>query len=138
MKTLWQICAPPRALKAANTLTCSVNNEQTPYRMSCHMMACDMILAMTRWKQLAKRPEAFNPVSMELLMSISFLSLAQIGAESESGLVPSRTQCSMDSSKSWGIHTVTYSSGIKSLLFFVSEGTHLLQKAFCFYLKISP
>lgn len=78
-------------LEGANTLTCSVNNEQTPYRMSCHMMACDMILAMTGWKQLAKRPEAFNPASVELLTTILLLSLAKIRAESEVGLVPSRT-----------------------------------------------
>lgn len=91
MEVFWQICAPPRALEGANTLTCSVNNEQTPYRMSCRMMVCDMILAMIGWKQLAKRPEVFDPASMELLTSILLLSLAQIGAESESSMLPPRT-----------------------------------------------
>lgn len=85
------MCAPPRALEAANTLTCSVNNEQAPYSLSCCMMACDMILATIGWKQPAKRPEVFNPASMEHLTAILLLSLAQTGAESEGSVVPSRT-----------------------------------------------
>lgn len=82
--TLANVCSP-RALEAANTLTGSVNNEQTLYRISCHMMAPDMRLAMTWGKQLAKRPAVLDPASTEPLVCTSLPSLAQIGAERESG-----------------------------------------------------
>lgn len=104
VEVLWQICAPRRALEAANTLTCSVSNEQIPHRMSCHMIAQDMILAVTWWKQLAKRPETFNSASMELLESISHLSLTEVKAESESKYGFFKWW-RLDTSKSWHSHS---------------------------------
>ena len=47
LEVVWHMCAPPRALEAANTLTGSVNNERALYRMSCCMRAPDMRLAVT-------------------------------------------------------------------------------------------
>lgn len=76
--------APLRTLEAANILTCLVSNEQTPHRKSCHMTAKYVIFSVTWWKQLAKRPKAFNFTFLELLESISHLSLTQIVAKSVS------------------------------------------------------
>lgn len=84
MEVLWKICAPLRALEAANILRCLVSNEPTPHRMTCHMIAQDVIFSVTWCKQLAKRPKAFNFASLEPLESISHLSLTQIVAKSVS------------------------------------------------------
>lgn len=56
-----------------------VNNEQTPYRMSCPVMAPDRILART-----CPKPRGIHPPSVEPLASTSLSSLAQMGAQRES------------------------------------------------------
>lgn len=125
--TLANVCSP-RALEAANTLTGSVNNEQTLYRISCHMMAPDMRLGYDLRETTCQKTGSirscfygaprmyFTPESGSdggwKRKRIAFLQ------ESDGAWMPPRV----------GIHTVLYPSGITSPPLSVSGGTHLLAK----------
>lgn len=79
------MAAPPRALEAASTLTGSVNNEQTPYRMSCPVMAPDRILART-----CPKPRGIHPPSVEPLASTSLSVLLRWEPREKADMVSSR------------------------------------------------